>query len=80
MKGYYFLTSWKDNVSFILVEPQVPGNIGAAARALQNMGFSNLELVKHEEVIALYEKIESTLKLLEFIPRGDRDLKDYKKP
>jgi len=37
--------SWKDNISFILVEPQEPGNIGAAARALQNMGFRNLELV-----------------------------------
>jgi TrmH family RNA methyltransferase len=37
--------SWKDNVFFILVEPQKPGNIGAAARALQNTGFSNLELV-----------------------------------
>jgi TrmH family RNA methyltransferase len=37
--------SWKDNVSFILVEPQEPGNIGSAARALQNMGFSSLELV-----------------------------------
>jgi TrmH family RNA methyltransferase len=37
--------SWKDNVFFILVEPQEPGNIGAAARALQNMGFRNLELV-----------------------------------
>lgn len=37
--------SWTANVSFILVEPTAPGNIGAAARALKNMGFSNLELV-----------------------------------
>lgn len=36
---------WKDNVSFILVEPREPGNIGAAARAMQNMGFGRLELV-----------------------------------
>jgi TrmH family RNA methyltransferase len=36
---------WTDNVFFILVEPQKPGNVGAAARALPNMGFSNLELV-----------------------------------
>ncbi len=36
---------WKDNVSFILVEPREPGNIGAAARAMKNMGFSRLELV-----------------------------------
>jgi tRNA C32,U32 (ribose-2'-O)-methylase TrmJ len=66
--------SWKDNVSFILVEPQEPRNIWAAARALQNMGFRNLELVNHEKVISLNEKIASTLKLLEYIPRGDRDL------
>jgi tRNA C32,U32 (ribose-2'-O)-methylase TrmJ len=38
------------------------------------MGFRNLELVKSEKVSLLYEKIASTLKLLEYIPRGDRDL------
>jgi len=37
--------SWKDNISFVLVEPKDPGNIGASARALINMGFPNLELV-----------------------------------
>jgi tRNA/rRNA methyltransferase len=31
---------------FILVEPAVPGNIGAAARAIKTMGFSQLRLVK----------------------------------
>lgn len=36
---------WKDNISFILVEPKEPGNIGASARAIKNMGFLNLELV-----------------------------------
>ncbi len=36
---------WKNNVFFILVEPQEPGNIGATARAIKNMGFNNLELV-----------------------------------
>ena len=38
--------SWKDNISFILVEPREPGNIGASARAMKNMGFTHLELVK----------------------------------
>ncbi|OGW39377.1 MAG: hypothetical protein A2Y97_12775 [Nitrospirae bacterium RBG_13_39_12] len=38
--------NWKDNISFILVEPKEPGNIGASARAMKNMGFRNLELVK----------------------------------
>ena len=31
---------------FILVKPAVPGNIGAAARAIKTMGFSRLRLVK----------------------------------
>jgi TrmH family RNA methyltransferase len=39
------MNDWKNNISFILVEPKEPGNIGAAARALKNMGFANLELV-----------------------------------
>ncbi len=39
------MKSWKDNVSFVLVEPCEPGNIGASARALKNMGFRRLELV-----------------------------------
>jgi TrmH family RNA methyltransferase len=40
------MKSWKDNISFILVEPHDPGNIGASARALKNMGFTELELVQ----------------------------------
>jgi len=39
------MDSYKDNISFILVEPKQPGNVGAAARAMKNMGFLNLELV-----------------------------------
>ncbi len=37
--------SWKDRITFVLVEPKEPGNIGASARALKNMGFLNLALV-----------------------------------
>ena len=40
------MKNWKDNISFVLVEPREAGNIGASARALKNMGFTNLELVK----------------------------------
>lgn len=39
------MPSWKDNIHFILVEPREPGNIGASARAIKNMGFGNLSLV-----------------------------------
>ncbi|MFC1693470.1 RNA methyltransferase [Candidatus Latescibacterota bacterium] len=35
-----------NNINIVLVEPQVPGNIGASARAIKNMGFSRLVLVK----------------------------------
>jgi TrmH family RNA methyltransferase len=34
-----------DNISFLLVEPFLGGNIGASARALKNMGFSKMELL-----------------------------------
>lgn len=37
---------WKQNIFFVLVEPREPGNIGASARAIKNMGFGNLCLVK----------------------------------
>ncbi|MFZ2054082.1 MAG: RNA methyltransferase [Candidatus Aminicenantales bacterium] len=37
--------TWKNNVHFILVGPTEAGNIGAAARAIKNMGFRRLELV-----------------------------------
>ncbi len=39
------MANWKDNVSFVLVEPKESGNIGASARAIKNMGFMNLCLV-----------------------------------
>ncbi len=37
--------NWQDNISFVLVEPSEQGNIGAAARAIKNMGFHRLVLV-----------------------------------
>lgn len=40
------MKDWKKNIYFILVEPKEPGNIGASARAMKNMGFQNLCLVK----------------------------------
>ena len=39
------MKKWKDNISFVLVEPRDPGNIGSSARALKNMGFGRLSLV-----------------------------------
>ena len=34
-----------NNLTIVLVEPQHPGNIGAVARAMKNMGLANLVLV-----------------------------------
>ncbi|NOZ25673.1 MAG: RNA methyltransferase [Nitrospirae bacterium] len=36
---------WRENIYFTLITPREPGNIGAAARAIKNTGFSNLDLV-----------------------------------
>jgi len=37
-----------ENIAIVLVEPQIPENIGAAVRAMNNMGISRLILVKPE--------------------------------
>jgi len=46
------LKNWKDHIYFVLVEPKDSGNIGAAARAIKNMGFQNLCLVRPPSKIA----------------------------
>jgi TrmH family RNA methyltransferase len=35
-----------NNITIVLVEPRTPGNIGSTARAMKNMGLSQLTLVK----------------------------------
>ena len=42
-------SSLKNKFEFILVEPSHPGNIGATARAIKNMGFQNLSLVNPKD-------------------------------
>ena len=42
-------SSLKNKFEFILVEPSHPGNIGAAARAIKNMGFKNLSLINPKD-------------------------------
>ena len=37
-----------DNITIVLVEPSHPGNIGAVARAMKNMGLSQLTLIAPE--------------------------------
>lgn len=45
------MADWKDNISFVLIEPKEAGNIGAAARAIKNTGFKNLELVRPKKFL-----------------------------
>jgi TrmH family RNA methyltransferase len=40
--------AWRGRVRVVLVRPEHPGNIGAVARALKNLGFSRLHLVAPE--------------------------------
>ena len=35
-----------ESIRIVLVEPQVPGNIGAVSRAIKNMGLNKLVLVR----------------------------------
>ena len=37
------------DVEFLLIETSHPGNIGACARAIKNMGFKNLSLVNPKD-------------------------------
>ena len=39
------------DIEFILVEPSHSGNIGACARAIKNMGFEKLAIVKPRKTI-----------------------------
>ena len=58
-----------DRLRFVLVETSRPGNIGAAARAMKTMGFSQLVLVnprvegavRHEEAVAFASGAQDVL-------------------
>jgi tRNA/rRNA methyltransferase len=39
------MTNTLDNIAIVLVKPKAPGNAGAAARALKNMGLRDLRIV-----------------------------------
>jgi tRNA (cytidine32/uridine32-2'-O)-methyltransferase len=60
------VSSISANIRVVLVEPSHPGNIGAAARALKNMGLDSLVLVRprqfpHAEATARASGAESVL-------------------
>lgn len=53
------------NIQIVLVEPQVPDNIGLVARALKNTGFSNLSLVTPNLSEKAYEVAKRARDILE---------------
>ena len=65
----------------VLVEPQHPGNIGAVARAMKNMGLSDLHLVKpalfpHPEAIARASGADDVLQAAQVHERFDQAIAD----
>jgi tRNA/rRNA methyltransferase len=54
-------------INFVLVEPAVPENIGAAARAIKTMGFNSLWIVNSKE----YQKKEA-----KYLAHGANDILD----
>ena len=58
----------RKNLSFVLVEPEVEGNVGASARAIKVSGFKNLILVNpkpdanHQEIQWMAHRSEDILK------------------
>lgn len=67
---------WKDNIYFVLVEPTEPGNIGASARAIKNMGFSNLSLINPFRGLFDEKKVRHILENSEarWLARGAGDI------
>jgi tRNA/rRNA methyltransferase len=45
------------DICFILVEPAVPANVGAAARAIKTMGFNSLRLVNPCDYLSIESKM-----------------------
>jgi TrmH family RNA methyltransferase len=69
------------HISFILVNPQTPGNIGSAARAIKTMGFHQLLLVnpgefKTEEAFCMAHASEKILENAEVYNSLDEAISD----
>ena len=72
------------SLRFVLVEPNHPGNVGMVARALKNMGFSRLILVRprisdvltHDDAFRLAGNAEDVLLNAQAVDSVDEALKD----
>src|SRR5205809_3048216 len=47
-----------DNFAFVLLRPKSPGNIGASARALKNMGMRDLRIVTEKGIEPAMDEME----------------------
>lgn len=71
-----------DNIRIVLVQPESPGNVGAAARALKTMGLSQLVLIdpacdpRSDEAIALAHNATDVLASARVVPMLDQALAD----
>lgn len=82
MKPPQTSTSLFNRLRFVLVETSHPGNIGAAARAMKTMGFSQLVLVNprfpdaasHEEAIAFASGAQDVLAAARVVASVDEAL------
>jgi TrmH family RNA methyltransferase len=73
--------NFRENLYFILVNPESQGNIGAAARALKTSGFKNLILVNppeldHEDVRKMAHRSLDIVKNAQIVNSFDEAIKD----
>jgi TrmH family RNA methyltransferase len=72
----------RDNLSFVLVEPETEGNIGASARAIKTSGFKNLILVNpkfdadHPQVQWMAHRSEEILRKAKIVPTLSEAIND----
>ncbi len=71
-----------DNIAIVLVQPLIPENIGAVARAMDNMGLNSLVLVKPKNCDRTRILRPATGSSIEIIERMDvhKDLKEALEP
>ena len=72
----------RENTYFVLVEPEVEGNVGASARALKTSGFKNLILVNpnydknHQEIEWMAHRSEDIIEKTRVVPNLTEAISD----
>jgi len=72
----------RENTSFVLVEPEVEGNVGASARALKTSGFKNLILVNpnydknHKEIEWMAHRSEDIIENAKLVSNFEEAVSD----